>query len=420
MHAHPRSAEALVRTALRTFRVVAIVGPRQAGKTTLAQLLGTGAPRRSYVTFDDLAALAAARADPQGFVRALPLPVTIDEVQRAPEVLLAIKRQVDEHAGRGAFLLTGSAEPEAVQRVRETLAGRIALVPLRPLTWAERLKRPEWNPLVALGRCRNARAVAAVFSRSPYPTTSLDREVLRGGFPEPALRLSARQRAAWFEQYTRTYLERDVALLMRTGNFATFLRLVHLAAAATGTALNIADLARDAAVSHDTANRWLAVMRATFLADTLPPYWRNVRKRLTKTPKLHFVDTGLAAHLLDLHSWPQAMKLNLAGALTESWVHHHLKAFAALAPGTPSLYFFRTANGEECDFVVAGERLVPLEVKMTETPTPRDVAGVRTFIELFASQAPFGLLLYPGPHVVPLGERIVALPMSAFLTGPGA
>lgn len=420
MPSYPRSAEAIVRTALRTFRVVCIVGPRQAGKTTLAKLVGSGAHPRTYVTFDDLAALTAARADPQGFVRTLSLPVTIDEIQRAPDVLLAIKRQVDEGPARGAFLLTGSAEPAAVQQVRETLAGRIALVPLRPLTWPERLKRPDWNPLVVLARCRNARAVAAAFASSPYPATHLEREVLHGGFPEPVLRLQPRQRVAWFEQYTRTYLERDVALLMRAGNFATFLRLVHLAASATGTALNIADLARDAAVSHDTANRWLAVMRATFLADTLPPYWRNVRKRLTKTPKLHFVDTGLAAHLLDLHSWPQAKRLNLAGALTESWVHHHLRVFAGLAPRAPSLYFFRTTAGEECDFVVVADRLLPIEVKMTETPSPRDVAGVRTFLDLFARQAPFGLLLYPGTQVLPLADRVLALPMSAFFTGTGA
>lgn len=420
MRSYARSAEATVRAALRTFRVVCIVGPRQAGKTTLAKLVGTGEQRRTYVTFDDLAALTAARGDPQGFVRTLPLPVTIDEIQRAPDVLLAIKRHVDEGPARGAFLLTGSADPEAVQQVRETLAGRIALVPLRPLTWSERLKRPDWNPLVLLARCHSARAVAAAFGGAPYPATRLDREVLGGGFPEPVLHLQRRQRAAWFEQYTRTYLERDVSLLMRAGNFATFLRLVHLAAAATGTALNIADLARDAAVSHDTANRWLAVMRATFLADTLPPYWRNVRKRLTKTPKLHFVDTGLAAHLLDLHGWPQAVKLNLAGALTESWVHHHLRVFAALAPRPPALNFFRTTAGAECDFVVASDRLLPIEVKMTETPSPRDVAGVRTFLELFAKQAPFGLLLYPGTQVLPLADRVLALPMAAFFAGTRA
>jgi predicted AAA+ superfamily ATPase len=156
------------------------------------------------------------------------------------------------------------------------------------------------------------------------------------------------------------------------------------------------------------------------VADTLPPYWRNVRKRLTKTPKLHFVDTGLAAHLLDLHGWPQAVKLNLAGALTESWVHHHLRVFAALAPRPPALNFFRTTAGGECDFVVASDRLLPIEVKMTETPSPRDVAGVRTFLELFAKQAPFGLLLYPGTQVLPLADRILALPMAAFLGGTRA
>ncbi|MFH1724047.1 MAG: AAA family ATPase, partial [Elusimicrobiota bacterium] len=187
MTPYGRTAQESVQRALKAFRVVLITGPRQAGKTTLARLLGEGRPRRAFVSLDDLTALSSAKSDPQGFIRNLPLPVTIDEIQRAPDLLLPIKRQVDERRRPGDFLLTGSADPMAVQSVTESLAGRMAMIPLRPLTWAERLKRPGWNPLARVLKCRTAKAVAAAFPASPYGQTRLDREVLMGGFPEPAL-----------------------------------------------------------------------------------------------------------------------------------------------------------------------------------------------------------------------------------------
>ena len=187
-----RVAEASVRRALGAFRVVLIAGPRQAGKTTLARIVGGGRRPRRFVTLDDLGALAAAQDDPQGFIDGLPTPVTIDEVQRAPRLLLAIKRRVDDEPRRGGFLLTGSADPMAVRAVKDALAGRLSVLPLGPLTWSERARRPTWNPVTMLLRCRSPREVARRFPASE--ATRLDHEVVLGGFPEPALHLRARQR----------------------------------------------------------------------------------------------------------------------------------------------------------------------------------------------------------------------------------
>ena len=199
-----RNLEERVRGALRTFRVVAIVGPRQAGKTTLARLVGESRVRRHFVSLDDLSLLAAARSDPQGFVRGLRLPVTIDEVQRVPELLLAVKQQVDVEPRPGDFLLTGSADPQSIQRLKESRAGRMAMLPLRPLTWAERLGRAAWNPLSALARIKDIRELAGLFQQSEYSPTHLDVEVALGGFPEPVLRLKPRQRTDWHQQFVKT------------------------------------------------------------------------------------------------------------------------------------------------------------------------------------------------------------------------
>ncbi|MBI2931691.1 MAG: ATP-binding protein [Planctomycetes bacterium] len=409
-----RSAEVPVRRALKTFRAVLIAGPRQAGKTTLARLVGEG---RQFVNLDDLSILSAARTDPQGFVRNLRVPVTIDEIQRVPDLLLPIKQVVDEHPQAGSFLLTGSADPLSMRGVHETLAGRLAVITLRPLTWAERSHRPEWNPLTTLSRCSTAAAVVKAFPATDVPQARLEREVPLGGFPEPVLRFDERQRAQWHEQFARLYLERDVPLFVRPDDIAGFLRFVRLVASISGGILNLAHLARDAQMSHDTARRWLSVLQSTFLAQTLRPYWRNVRKRLTKAPKLHFADTGLAAHLLGLRDWRQAEHLNLAGALTESWVHHHLDVFRACAEVRMDLHYFHTAAGDECDFVVEADRLIPIEVKTTQTPSPKDSAGLRVFLDLLPRHAPFGVLLYPGTRVFPAADRVVAIPMSAFLCG---
>ncbi len=402
---------------LETFRVVCITGARQTGKTTLAKQF-TQDQGRHYVTLDDLAALSAAKTDPQGFIAGLRPPVTIDEIQRSPELLLPIKSAVDNSEARGQFLLTGSSDPLAAQTVKETLAGRMAMVPLRPLTWAERLGRPDFNPLARLRLCQTPRQVADAFASDSYAPTPLDQEVLLGGFPEPVLRLEAERRPGWHDEYLRTVLERELPLFVRLDDVAAFIRYVRLLAGTTGNLINLARLARDAGVSTDTSGRWLSILQSMFLAETLHPHWTNLKKRLTKCPKVHWTDTGMAAALLGVRDWDQAQRLGLSGPFTESWVHHHLRAFAADLGAAVALFFFRSTAGEECDALIAfGSILIPLEVKTSQTPTRRDASGLTAFLKLHPGSAPFGILLYPGTRLIPLSAKVLAIPMSAFLAG---
>ena len=305
--------------------------------------------------------------------------------------------------------------------MKETLAGRIALLDLYPLTWAERQGRADWNPLALALSCPDLRGLA---QRLPVnaPATRLAEEVPLGGFPEPVLHLLPEDRPAWHAQYVRTYVERDVPAFVRPDDLSAFLRFVRLAVSATAGLLNMADLARDAGVSHDTARRWLSVLQSTYLVHLLRPFWRNLRKRLVKSPKLHVVDCGLTMAMLGLPSWPAAEPLGLVGPLVESWVHQHLQSFAASAGQPVSLHFFRTAAGLECDFLAeSAGRLLPIEVKASHTLSGRDATGLTGMLGLLSErEAPFGLLLYPGTTTVPLNERVLAVPMAAFLAGADA
>lgn len=407
-----RLAAPTLTRALREFPVTAMIGLRQVGKTTLVRSAGR---QRAYVTLDDLSALAAARHDPQGFLRGLPRPVTIDEVQRVPELLLSVKQEVDRRRRPGDFLLTGSARLEMRRGVQETLAGRAAFVRLRPMTWAEAARRPSWNPVDALWSCRSAADVARRLGAAP----ALDAQrVLVGGLPEPLLSRRGGARGRWFEQYRSTYVERDVPPLLRIEELSTFVRFLTLAASRTAQTSNFATLAHDAGVSADTGLRWFGILEATFLTDVLPPYWRNIGKRLVKSPKIHFGDAGLAAHLLGIRSWKDAMRRNVAGSLLETLVAQHALAYCETARLPTSVFHYRSHAGSEVDLVLGrGPRLLPLEVKLADTVRASDVRGLAAFLRDFPA-ASYGVVLYGGAEVLPIARGIVALPLTLFLAGP--
>jgi len=354
---------------------------------------------------------AAAEADPRGFIAGLPQPATIDEIQRAPRLLLAIKETVDRQRSPGAFIVTGSSRLDTLRGLRESLAGRMALLTLRPMTVLELAHKPDLCPVDRLFECKDAPAAAQHFAKVT-PARISQEMFLAGGFPEPALHLNGAGRRAWFREYRKSYIERDVPAILRIEEVPALVRFLDACAATTAQLLNITELARDTGVSVDTARRWLGLLEATFIAERRSPYWRNIRKRLVKSPKIFLCDSGLAASLTGVEKWPSGADRTPAGHILETWV---LAALAELAESPAELHFYRTHSQEEVDFVlVRSGELIGIEVKHGATVGRSDADGIESLKEQFPKVFRFGLVLYLGESVIPLSVHAVAVPLSAF------
>lgn len=399
----PRAAEGALARALATMPVTVLLGARQAGKTTLVR--GAAAlARRPYLTLDDFDLRAQARADPEALLeRARAL--VLDEVQRASELLVAVKRAVDRDRPRrpGRFVLTGSANLLMLERVGETLAGRAAFVTLWPFTRRERhaLGRPgAWGELLGarFGRWREVLAAHA------GPREDWRAAARLGGFPVPAHELSSEdERALWFSGYVQTYLERDLQALRAVENLADFRRLMRAACLRIGGLLNQAELGRDVGISQPQVHRFLNLMEASYLAVRLPAYAVNRTKRLIKAPKLYWCDTALALHL--------AGETEPRGAHLENLVLADLIAWRDLQPGRPEILYWRTAAGQEVDFVVeTPRRLLPVEVKSGARVVPADARGLEAFLDEYPGAADGALLLHGGAEAFPLTRRVLAAP----------
>ncbi|MQA90160.1 MAG: AAA family ATPase [Gemmatimonas sp.] len=397
-----RAATPVLERVLRLMPVVVVTGARQTGKSTLVR----SAPSLSshdYLSLDELAIRDQALRDPESLVIRSP-ELVLDEVQRAPDLLLAVKRVVDEEGQRrkGRFVLTGSANLLLMERISESLAGRAFYLTLWPLTRRERLGLGEtglWSALLdAPIEEWPDRVRAADTPREDWRDASLV-----GGYPTPALALSTTEgRAAWFDGYVATYLERDLQLLSDVAGLGDYRRLMLAAALRVGTVLNQAELARDVAVPRPTAHRWLNLLEASFQILRIPAYSVNRTKRLIKSPKLYWSDVGLARHLAGGEP---------SGAHLENLILCDLMAWRDLVTPRPNILYWRTVNGEEVDFVIEhGRTLVPVEVKATPRPSYRDARHLLTFLAEYGDAVRGALLLHDGDEVFWLARGVLAAP----------
>ncbi len=412
-----RHIEPLVREALTQFPVVLITGARQVGKSTLVQALCRGAWKAAYLTLDDRPTLDAALTDPDGFMAANLGPVAIDEIQRAPDLLRAIKLQVDRHRRPGRFLLTGSANILTLKTVSETLAGRIALHQLHPFSDAELDRRPAAPPILPrLFQSKDAGAVLRnLRADDPRSRHQLLARLLHGGYPTPALATPSSARRRWFEAYRTTYIERDIVQLTAIERLPEFGRLMRLGAARSGQVLNFADLGRDAGLPYVTLRRYMQVLEQTYQVNLVSPFFTNISKRLSKAPKLYWSDTGMAAHLLDLHDTRGLERFPRLGALVETWVAQELQKLISLAPIPMRLYGWRLQTGQEIDFLIEhGQRFIAIEAKWGRSI---DRGVLKTFQALHAQwgeRLVAGVVLYGGDQVVALGPKLTAAPLERF------
>jgi predicted AAA+ superfamily ATPase len=394
-----RHAQPALAHRLRVMPAVVVSGARQTGKSTLAQNLTPG--NRRFISLDDLDAMELARRDPEALVEGS--PVTLDEVQREPDLLRAVKRAIDRNRRAGRFLLTGSANLLLMRGVSESLAGRASYLTLWPM--ARREQR-------GLGRCglweellgakdADWPALLRADTAGQEDWIALAR---RGGFPTPAVHMStAAERAVWFEGYVRTYLERDLQTLSSISALPDFRRLMRAACLRLGQLVNQTELARDVALPQPTVHRYLNLLETSFLLVRLPTYAVNRTKRLIKTPKLYWGDVGLALHLGGL--------AKPTGSHLENVVLHDLLCWRDARVERPEILYWRTAAGEEVDFVVeVGRQLIPIEVKATARPRLRDAGPLRAFRAEYGKAARAGLLLHTGSTIEWLAPDVLAVP----------
>ena len=403
-----RNATEAVLRAQEYSPVVLIEGPRQAGKSVLARELVGARRTASYVTLDDALTLASARENPQDFIFGLPDPVIIDEVQRAPEIFLPIKLSVDQDRRPGRFTLTGSADVLLLPRVADTLAGRMRIVRLMPLSQGE---------IDGV----SSRFVDTLFAQEPIPhfeggqsRRDIAERIVRGGFPE-AVRLPPGPRVSWTRDYATTLLERDVRDIGSVNDSAALARLLRILAVRSGTVLNVSDLSRATGIARATMDRYLALFERTFAVRLVPAWAGDVGRRLVRSPKLLFADSGLAANLTGLDAERLVEDPNNMGPLLETFVGGELVKLLATREDQIELMHHRDSRGNEVDWVLEDNRgrLVGIEVKTSSSPSDRDFKGLRAFASTVGSRFHRGVVLHTGKTAAPMGDGMWALPVEA-------
>jgi hypothetical protein len=400
MNTLPRLVERTLAERLHVMPAVVVTGARQTGKSTLVAERMSGV--RRYATLDDLDVLDAARRDPETLLGGR-TAITLDEVQREPELLAAVKRAIDRDRTPGRFLLTGSANLLLMRRVSESLAGRASYLTLWPMTRREQKgegRAGRWEELLAT-RDEDWLDLLSADTSEPEDWRVL---VRRGGFPTPALQLSAENdRAIWFDGYVRTYLERDLQDLAAISALPDFRRLMRAACLRIGQLVNQTELGRDVSLPQATVHRWLNVLETSYMLVRLPAYSVNRTKRLIKSPKIYWGDTGVVAHLTE--------SAELGGAHLENLILHDLVAWRDSRIERAEISYWRTASGEEVDLVIeTGGMLIPIEVKTSTRPRITDTGSLRSFRAEYGKKARSGLLVHAGTSVEWITPDVLAVP----------
>lgn len=398
----------LLNDALADTPVVLLNGARQTGKSTLAQSLSNEQGRR-YLTLDDHVTLAAAKGDPAGFIAGFTGPVTLDEVQRAPELFLAIKASVDRDRMPGRFLLTGSANVLLLPDIADSLAGRMEILSLWPLSNAEMAESPDTN----LADWLFDGAINAL-NIAPCDRAQFIEKLLCGGFPEAASRSTHRRRAAWFNSYLQAIMQRDVRDLANIEQLTEIPNLIQLLSSRSSSLLNFAEISRTSGLSQTTLKRYFSLLETLFLVYRLPAWERNLGKRMVKAPKVFLPDSGLLAYLLDLSPERLTSTAGLSGGLVETFVLSELLKHLAFSEKQLTLWHYRTQSNIEVDFILENRqgKLTGIEVKASHSVSSKDFNGLRHLKETETESFQRGIVLYGGRDVVPFSTDLFAVPLS--------
>lgn len=402
-----RTISKKLRSALARSPITLLTGARQTGKTTLVKHIAKD-NNFAYITFDDVSALAAAQSDPQGFISALSKPVILDEVQRAPEIFLPLKKIIDEQREPGQFLLTGSANPLLIPRLGDALVGRMEFVKLYPLSQGELMGVQE-------------HFVDSLFEPTPAftPAPAITKEdlytrLLTGGYPL-VQNLTLEDRNAWFDGYITTMLYREVKDLANISGIMELPKLLRLLALRAGNLLNTAELSRTLGLAASTLHRYLALLQALFLVDFLLPWSSHRGKRLVKAPKISLIDSGLITYLLGLDlAHIDSPSINVGGII-ENFVVNELEKQLSWQKIPLTMHHLRSQTGVEVDIILENNRgdIVGMEVKSSATVTANDFKGLHYLRELLGHNFVKGIVLYTGSTVIPFGDNLFAVPITA-------
>ena len=394
----PRALARVILKACRTFPAVVVTGPRQSGKTTLLRSLFRETHR--FVSLENTDVRMRAKEDPLGFLEEYPPPLILDEIQYVPELLSYIKTRIDDDRKPGRWLLTGSQNFVLMQGVSQSLAGRVAVLSLLPFSISERLG--EGDKTMDVGTW--LRGLTA--SPKPSADVSLGEILLRGMYPEIASKKSV-DRQLWCNSYISTYLERDVRTLAQVGDLSQFERFLKLCATRTGQILNLSEMSREIGVSVPTAKRWLSILETGYQVYLLYPYYRNIGKRLVKSPKLYFHDVALACYLLGLRDWEAVVRSPSFGSLFETLIVTDVLKRFLHSGEMPSLYYLRTQDGLEVDLVIEyGQQFYLFEIKSGMTIFPKHAASLARISKDLKPAVHLAAVVSRSPHTGSLTKGV--------------
>lgn len=400
----PRLSAGRIAVALEDTPVVMVTGPRQAGKTTLVREFVDD--QRAYVTLDDDTVLAGVREDPAAFLRGVD-GIVIDEVQRAPELLRAIKRSVDNDRRAGRFLLTGSANVLALPQVSESLAGRMEVVTLLPLSLVEmRRAQPSFLSNAFAGKVGKASALLV--------GDDLTSAILTGGYPEMLGRSNFERRQTWAREYMTALVQRDIRDIADIQRLDQMTRLVQILAQHSGRLVNLSQIGGQIGLDDKTVGKYVTILEQLFILRRIDPWFRNRLKRLVKTPRLHFYDSGLLAAILGATPERIAADRSILGPLLETFVFAEVAKQIEWFDQPCTLHHYRDKEQDEVDLIVESSSggIVGIEVKAAATVTASDFKGLKKLAAACGDELKLGVVLYDGDQVVPFGERMFAAPVS--------
>jgi predicted AAA+ superfamily ATPase len=385
---------------------IIINGPRQSGKTTLVKSLKSPSFKPDYYSFDDSGILATAQLDPQGFIQGIKTPVILDEIQRVPELMTAIKCSIDKDRRPGRFLLTGSANVLQLPKLSDSLAGRVELFDLWPLAQAE-IESAKSDLLNKLFSGRFPKTF------KPNVRKELIKRIFQGGYPEAMTRVGRRQES-WFASYIKTILQRDITEISDIQSPAKLTRLLSLLATRTASIINLSDISSATEIPYATLNRYIDLLQLTYLLVLVPAWSSNLGLRLVKAPKLLLNDTGLLASLLAVNPERFQKEPSLFGIILETFVGMELKKIISYSSDRFNLFHYRTLDRHEVDFIVekGDGKIIGIEVKASSTIGPSDLKGLKNLATTSKGNLQRGIVLYGGDQILPLGDRLVALPIS--------